>query len=100
MDRTTAAELLPLIQAYANGVDIEILDSDGKWVKNISPNFTRSPDSYRIAKPKPWYRLAKVREGRTSLFTTITVANSEADEDFIYKSGCLVYWLTDRIEYE
>ena len=51
MNRDRAKELLPIIEAFANGVDIELY-TDGKWT-HVGPNpVWASPNEYRI-KPKP-----------------------------------------------
>lgn len=51
MTREEAKKFLPLLQAYADGKEIEILD-DGVWGKISSPGFTSGPERYRI-KPEP-----------------------------------------------
>ena len=61
MTREEAKELLPIIQAYAEGEKIEMLDFKGRWVKMINPDFTLSPENYRI-KPEPKYRPFKTKE--------------------------------------
>ena len=59
MTREEAKELLPIIQAYAEGEKIEMLDFKGRWVKMTNPDFTLSPENYRI---KPEYRPFKTKE--------------------------------------
>ena len=56
MTREEAKELLPIIQAYAEGKTIEICDNIG-WRDLIidSPKFSCKPSCYRI-KPEPKYR--------------------------------------------
>ena len=61
MTREEAKELLPIIQAYAEGEKIEMLDFKGRWVKMTNPDFTLSPENYRI-KPEPEYRPFKTKE--------------------------------------
>ena len=61
MTREEAKELLPIIQAYAEGEKIEMLDFKGRWVKMTNPDFTLSPENYRI-KPEPKYRPFKTKE--------------------------------------
>ena len=61
MKREEVKELLPIIQAYAEGKEIEMLDFKGRWVEMISPDFTLSPENYRI-KPEPEYRPFKTKE--------------------------------------
>ena len=59
MTKKEAKELLPIIQAYAEGEKIEMLDFKGRWVKMTNPDFTLSPENYRI---KPEYRPFKTKE--------------------------------------
>lgn len=54
MTREEAKELLPVIRAYAENKEIELL-SDNEWVEITNPDFTLSPKNYRI-KPEPKYR--------------------------------------------
>ena len=60
MTREEAKELLPIIQAYAEGKDIEIL-FDSEWITGTHLDFTLSPENYRI-KPEPEYRPFKTKE--------------------------------------
>ena len=62
MTRKEAKELLPIIQAYAEGKEIEIF-IDGKWkiMANQNQDFGCGPSSYRI-KPEPKYRPFKTQE--------------------------------------
>lgn len=61
MTREQAKELLPIIQAYAEGKDIEMLTVDNEWIKATFPNFTLNPRFYRI-KPEPKYRPFETKE--------------------------------------
>ena len=54
MKRTSAKELLPIIQAYADGKQIQFFKGD-KWVDMEYPNFSEEPCLYRI-KSEPKYR--------------------------------------------
>ena len=54
MTREEAKELLPIIQAWAEGKNIQFL-SDGEWHDINQADFTCYPDKYRI-KPEPKYR--------------------------------------------
>ena len=47
MTREEAKELLPIIQAYAEGKTVEHLDGD-KWVEIEDPLFCAGPKRYRI----------------------------------------------------
>lgn len=55
MDREQAKELLPIIQAFAEGRPIEFKDSYGKWVVGETLAFNWPLKNYRI-KPEPKYR--------------------------------------------
>ena len=60
MTREEAKELLPIIQAWAEGKNIQFL-SDGEWHNINQADFTCYPDKYRI-KPEPKYRPFKSQE--------------------------------------
>ena len=60
MTREQAKELLPIIQAWAEGKNIQFL-SDGEWHDINQADFTCYPDKYRI-KPEPKYRPFKTKE--------------------------------------
>ena len=47
--------ILPVIQAFVDGKDIEYLDSSKKWEKATSLNFNDAPHRYRV-KPEPSWR--------------------------------------------
>lgn len=56
MNRERAKELLPIIQAFADGEDIEICHFSDGWITTTSPNFTATPDKYRIkSRPREWW---------------------------------------------
>lgn len=56
MNRKEAAELLPIIKAYAEGKEIEIFDKTTKmWKTAMLPHFCSLIKNYRI-KPEPKYR--------------------------------------------
>ena len=61
MTREEAKNLLPIIQAFADGKVIEIFDDEIGWVKKENPKFNLNPDFYRI-KPVPKYRPFKSQE--------------------------------------
>ena len=60
MTRERVRELLPIMQAYAEGKTIQFLDG-GNWYDVYDTDFYKSPDRYRI-KPEPKYRPFKTRE--------------------------------------
>ena len=62
MDRNQAKALLPIIQAYAEGKEIEIFDCTKKmWETDILPHFDCDSIFYRI-KPDTTYRPSKDAE--------------------------------------
>ena len=62
MNRKEAIELLPIIQAYAEGKEIEIFDKTMKmWKTAMLPHFGCDPKNYRI-KPVVKYRPFKDAE--------------------------------------
>ena len=60
MTREEAKELLPIIQAFAEGKTIQFLDG-GKWLDLCESDFYESSERYRI-KPEPKYRPFKTQE--------------------------------------
>lgn len=60
MTRGEAKQLLPIIQAFAEGKDVETKTSSG-WISIENMSFAGNPDSYRI-KPEPKYRSFKNAE--------------------------------------
>lgn len=64
MTREEAKELLPIIQAFAEGKVVQYRNNSNEWLdigKNASVGFTRLPLDYRI-KPEPKYRPFKSQE--------------------------------------
>ena len=53
MTREQVKELLPIIQAFAEGKTVEFLDNEGVWVDSEYLEFSRERSRYRI---KPEYR--------------------------------------------
>ena len=60
MTREEIKELLPIMQAWAEGKTIQVKEK-GRWVELCIDDFTRSPDRYRI-NPEPKYRPFKTQE--------------------------------------
>ena len=60
MDRNQAKQLLPIIQAFAEGKGVETKTGSG-WISIENMSFAGNPDSYRI-KPEPKYRPFKDAE--------------------------------------
>lgn len=65
MTREEAKELLPIIQAFAEGKTIQVKVTDNRWYdwkeKTDKLNFNSDPQSYRI-KPESKYRPFKTQE--------------------------------------
>ena len=64
MLRKEAKELLPIIQAFAEGKEIQYRNSFNEWIdikKNEGLSFIKTPLDYRI-KPESQYRPFKTRE--------------------------------------
>lgn len=64
MTKEEAKELLPIIQAWAEGKEIQFKSRSGKWIdieENEGLSFVYSPSDYRI-KPEPKYRPFKNQE--------------------------------------
>ena len=63
MTRDEAKQMLPIIQAYAEGKTIEVRDIEGTWSgkKEYELKFDCHPANYRI-KPEPKYRPFKLGE--------------------------------------
>lgn len=59
MTREEVKEMLPIMQAYAEGRTIQFLDG-GKWLDLYESDFYKSPERYRI-KPEPKYRPFRTR---------------------------------------
>lgn len=60
MTKEQAKELLPIIQAFAEGKTIQFLIG-GKWTDIYETDFYQSSDKYRI-KPEPKFRPFKTKE--------------------------------------
>lgn len=60
MTRKEAKILMPVIQAFADGKDVETKTGSG-WISIENMSFAGNPDSYRI-KPEPKYRPFKDAE--------------------------------------
>lgn len=60
MNRKQAKEMLPIIQAFAEGKGVETKTGSG-WISIENMSFAGNPESYRI-KPEPEYRPFKDAE--------------------------------------
>lgn len=82
--------------AYLQGrsVRVEYRYKDGNtWNEVTSPLFDLTHRYYRIAQPKPWYRVALMAFGTKSV-------DDENIESYLETNDCFIKWLTERIEYE
>ena len=61
MTREEAKELLPIIQALAEGKAVEYLNDEKGWIECDNPSFWEDPKHYRI-KPESKYRPFKSQE--------------------------------------
>ena len=62
MTRESAKELLPIIQAFAEGKTIQFYSEENGWLDWLNfVNFNEPPSTYRI-KPEPKYRPFKTQE--------------------------------------
>ena len=62
MTREEVKEMLPIMQAYAEGKTIQFRENiNNMWETIIRPSFNKSPSAYRI-KPEPKYRPFKSME--------------------------------------
>lgn len=117
MNREQAKELLPIIQAFAEGKTIEIRSNSkynpGEWIETTTPTFDIKLHEYRI-KPEPMYRpfkdaeecwqemqkhqpfgWIKGKEGEHhSLITSII-----ADEEEVYINGISGFVLDEIMEH-
>lgn len=88
-----AKELLPIIQAFAEGKPIESKARvNGCWRLIDNPLF-RAGFDYRIAKEEKWYRVALCD-------TYTTTADTEEEEKTYEECGYFIRWLTDRVYYD
>ena len=66
MTREDAKQLLPIIQAFSDGKDVETKTGSG-WISIENMSFAGKPKNYRI-KPEPTYRpFANVEECWTEM---------------------------------
>ena len=63
MTREEAKELLPIIQAFAEGKTLQyrVNEENNEWENIINPKFIDLPSNYRI-KPEPKYRPFRTKE--------------------------------------
>ena len=96
MTREDAKKLLPIIEAFANGENIQIQVSDSKWSDIESPSFNAG-SSYRI-KPKPrefWVNEYTKGVG-DYLYKSEVIAVNDAENDEYIKTIHLIEVLEDK----
>lgn len=99
MTREEAKELLPIIQAFAEGKTVEYLNNK-KWKEGDDLSFWLRPQNYRI-KPEPKYKPFKSQEDcwqemlkhkpfgwikRNGKYVNITLVSGESSYDDSFKS--------------
>ena len=118
MTREEAKELLPIIQAWAKGKEIQFKACSGKWTdieENEGLSFVYSSSDYRI-KPEPKYRPFKNQEecwqemhnhsnfgwlkrNSTGRYVHISVVSSDnlmfGSKEYDYKAAFECYTFTD-----
>ena len=108
MNKDTAKDYLPLVQALADGKTIQKFSAGDGWEDVRSPSFENPAKLYRI-KPEPkkqYYRVSLMLDEYGNFFVS-TIDNSSHEDESDYESEkgfknglYFVRWLTDRIEYE
>lgn len=79
MNKDNAKQFLPLVQALAEGKEIQVNDK-AQWVTITTPTFTREPEHYRI-KPDPVVLYAnEYTWGWGTLHTTNIAAYAAAEQ--------------------
>lgn len=91
-----AKQLIPIIQAYAEGKSIQIR-RDSTWMTVFNPNFQEPWWEYRIKPEQPWYRVALMKDGSTESAGSNKSDTSEKD---VERFSRFDKWLTPRITYE
>ena len=86
MTREEAKELIPIIQAFADGKTIEFF-KQGEWYELNDPDFMWSAYKYRI-KPEPKYRPFKTKE------ECWTEMHKHPDFGWVLKSGVYLHILS------
>lgn len=91
-----AAEAAAVMQAYADGAEIEVRCFDRDWAPIADPSFEWACNDYRVAAPKPdeidWSHvgpefrwLARDADGTVKLFTHKPLQSTH--QDFWYRLG-------------
>lgn len=113
MNRNQAKDLLPIIQAFAEGKCVETKTGSG-WISIENMSFAGKPDSYRI-KPEPKYRPFKnaeecweemqkhecfgwIKAKDTSIPSKFMIINSVRNEEVSITSG-IDFTYNELVEY-
>jgi hypothetical protein len=86
MTRDEAREFAKLVQAYADGEQIQFHFDDGEWRGLSDPDFySRTMDSYRIKpEPREWWVLMD-RNGQVGdLLFSLAAAHCEIDKKMLH----------------
>lgn len=104
MNKDTAKDYLPLVQALAEGKTIQWMNMAGEWHDQIvETSFSASADRYRI-KPEPkkqWCRVALKKFADNDCDREFYTWSCDDEHEESAEKNCpeFVRWLTDRIEY-
>jgi len=77
MDRKRAKELLPIIQAFADGKDVEFSNRDGDW-----ESFVVGEDSFNLSFDNKWRIKPEPREWWLNTRTAEAYVTKECAEKF------------------
>lgn len=115
MDREQAKELLPIIQAFAEGKTVQFKNSFEDWIDCDNIMFNWPPKKYRI-KPEPKYRPFKdaeecwqemqkhqpfgwVKDKEIGYKVTITIVNDDENTGFMAINGKSEWTLEGLMDY-
>ena len=99
MNKDTAKDYLPLVQALAEGKTIQKFSDGDGWEDVRSPSFESPAKLYRI-KPEPkkgWYRVGLFSHQLGC--NPLGIVQCDSEEQRYEECRQFVRWLTDRIEY-
>ena len=86
MDRARAKELLPIIQAFADGKNIQYLDHSKRWSDCICGHVSfYADDTYRI-KPEPEVIYVRIYSDGSGEFGNVSRSKEEFDTYSYYPS--------------
>ena len=98
MTREEAKELLPVIQAYAEGKTIQFNHSVNGWTDLPSPDFFSSSKNYRI-KPESEFRPFKNTDELIHVYETMMNKLLGVNQSFIDTCMCLPsIWIKHKLD--